>query len=119
MKRTPVLIAITLLVVGLFSLYLWTMGLTPIRVTSTLIRDSKLQVEQSRHVPLARIFDFSWRTTWEIRKSSPTGSTEVLYTTDKASISDRAEIGVLPNGRYFLRITDADNRVLTNVTFAP
>lgn len=118
MKRTVLILAASVLVFVLVASYLWTLGLTPVRVTSQLIQDSKLQVQQSRHTPLARIFDFSWRTTWEIRKSSEKG-TEVLYTTDKANTSDRAEIGVLPNGRYFLRITDADNRILANVTFTP
>ncbi len=118
MKRTALVAAASLFLLGVLSLYLWTLGLTPVRTSSSLIADSKLRVEQSRHTPLARILDFSWRTTWEIRKSSDQG-TEVLYTTDKASISDRAEIGVLPNGKYFLRITNEANRILANVTFAP
>lgn len=118
MKRTILIVVASLVVLGVVSAYLWTLGLTPIRVTSPLIRDTKLQVQQSRHTPLARIFDFSWSTTWEISKSTADGNS-VLYSTDRANTSDRAEIGVLPNGRYFLRITDANNRVLTNITFVP
>jgi hypothetical protein len=114
MKRTVLIIAAAVFAFLLLSSYLWTLGLTPVRVTSQLVRDSKLQVDQSRHTPMARIFDFSWQSTWEIRKSSGAG-TEVLYTTDKASISDRAEIGVLPTGKYFLRITDTNNHILANM----
>lgn len=119
MKRTILITAASVLAFVLLSAYLWTLGLTPVRVTSHLLQDSKLQVQQSRHTPLARIFDFSWSTTWVISKSATDGSSSVLYSTDKANTSDRAEIGVLPNGRYFLRITAADKRVLANITFTP
>ena len=118
MKRTVLIIAAMVLVFVLVSSYLWTLGLTPVRVTSHLIQDSTLQVQQSRHTPLARIFDFSWSTTWEISKVTANGNS-VLYSTDKANTSDRAEIGALPNGRYFLRITAADKRMLANITFTP
>lgn len=118
MKRTVIIIATSLLAFVLVSSYLWTLGLTPVRVTSSLIQDSTLQVQQSRHTPLARIFDFSWSTTWVISKVTANGKS-VLYSTDKAKTSDGAEIGALPNGQYFLRITAADKRMLANITFTP
>lgn len=118
MKRTVLIIVASVLAFVIVSSYLWTLGLTPIRISSHLLQDSKLQVQQSRYTPLARIFDFSWRSTWVISKTTADGSS-VLYSTDKANVSDRAEIGVLVNGRYFLRITDANNRMLANIIFTP